>query len=104
MAKAFGHFVEFGVLSLLVYRALYRKHVDWTKAAAISIFFCLTYAISDELHQTFVPGRHPSLSDIVIDVLGVITGMLVAVAISVKFPLNTVIFPNQVTTTRERNQ
>lgn len=32
--------------------------------------FCLLYGISDEFHQSFVPGRTPSLSDILADGAG----------------------------------
>jgi VanZ family protein len=34
------------------------------------LFFCLLYGISDELHQSFIPGRSPSLADIGADFLG----------------------------------
>lgn len=33
-------------------------------------FFCLLYGISDEFHQSFIPGRSPSLADIIADVSG----------------------------------
>lgn len=36
----------------------------------------LTYAIADEIHQTFIPGRNGNIIDVGIDALGVITGIL----------------------------
>jgi VanZ family protein len=36
----------------------------------------LLYALSDELHQTFVPTRTASITDVMIDVLGGICGIL----------------------------
>ena len=38
--------------------------------AAMSLLLCLLYGISDEFHQSFIPGRYPSFADIVADVSG----------------------------------
>ena len=34
------------------------------------------YAISDEIHQGFIPGRTPQITDVMIDTMGVVLGML----------------------------
>ena len=39
------------------------------------------YAASDEFHQSFVPGRSPSIVDVGIDSLGVLTGILAVLII-----------------------
>ena len=39
-------------------------------AAVLVVLFCLVYGISDEFHQSFVPGRTPSVWDLAADVLG----------------------------------
>ena len=36
----------------------------------MSILVCLTFGILDEVHQMFVPGRHPRISDVLLDVSG----------------------------------
>jgi VanZ family protein len=36
------------------------------------------YGVSDEFHQSFIPGRHASLSDIVADTVGALVGASVA--------------------------
>ena len=36
------------------------------------------YAVTDEFHQSFVPGRSCELRDVVIDSCGVLTGVLAA--------------------------
>lgn len=41
-----------------------------------TIFFCILFGISDEFHQSFIPGRSVSVWDLVADALG---GLLVAV-------------------------
>lgn len=58
-----AHMAEFGLLFLLWRRALGRSGA----AAAIAI----GYAISDELHQSTVEGRHGSPVDVAIDAVGV---------------------------------
>lgn len=67
-----AHMVEYGVLWFLWWRAFgYRN-----PTAAIAI--TLLYAVSDELHQSFVDGRHGSPWDVAIDALGVgLAGLLV---------------------------
>lgn len=66
------HMAEYGLLWFLWWRALgYRR-----PAAAVAI--TLLYAASDELHQSFVDGRHGSPWDWAIDAAGVgLAGLLV---------------------------
>lgn len=39
----------------------------------------IIYASSDEIHQSFVPGRSPMITDVVIDTMGVILGILLII-------------------------
>lgn len=43
----------------------------------ITPIFCLFYGITDEIHQSFVPGRFPSFADILADVAGAVLVSLV---------------------------
>lgn len=47
-------------------------------ALRFSVVFvaCMAYALSDEWHQSFVPGRQFSLGDIVLDAIGVVLGLV----------------------------
>lgn len=65
------HMAEYGLLWLLWHRALGWRHA-WA-AAAIAI----GYAATDELHQTFVDGRHGTPVDVLIDATGVAIAALV---------------------------
>lgn len=40
------------------------------------VVFCIIYAISDEYHQGFVPGRHASPVDVLIDTAGVAAALI----------------------------
>jgi VanZ family protein len=46
-----------------------------------TIIMSILYAISDELHQFFVPGRMLSLSDIFLDTIGIILASTLYIAI-----------------------
>ena len=76
VVRKLGHAAVFGVLALLLWRALATTtHLrrPWAWALALAIL----YAISDEIHQGGVSGRYASPVDVVIDV----AGALIAVAI-----------------------
>lgn len=47
------------------------------KDALFSLIFCLLYAISDEIHQRFVPGRSGQITDVLIDLSGSLVGILI---------------------------
>lgn len=65
------HAMEFGVLNLLFWRALYYgQGISFKKALIWSLFLTVIYAISDELHQFFVPDRQCRWQDVAQDSLG----------------------------------
>ena len=45
----------------------------------ITQVFGTLYAISDEIHQTFIPGRSGEIRDVIIDSLGIFTGLLICI-------------------------
>jgi VanZ family protein len=72
--RKLGHFTEYFVLSLLLYRAL-RGGERWSvRAATLALLLAAVYAAGDEVHQLFVPGRTGSAADVLIDVSGAAAG------------------------------
>ena len=71
--KKGAHFTVYAVLAVLFRRALPPSRWIW----ALSWIFTVLYAVSDEWHQSFVPGRHPQLTDVLIDACGATTGLLI---------------------------
>ena len=60
------HAGEFGLLNLLLWRALYcGQKISFKKALFWSLFLTILYAISDEWHQYFVPNRQCRWQDVV---------------------------------------
>ncbi|MBO5208102.1 MAG: VanZ family protein [Lachnospiraceae bacterium] len=72
-----AHMTEYGILSVLFYIWLGKWQFVVSKRSAMAIVLAALYAASDELHQYFVPGRAGRFSDVIIDSIGAITGVLV---------------------------
>jgi len=68
--KKTAHVVEFGVLATLTYRALINSGFLKKKAGVFAILFSIFYGATDEIHQSFTPGREPHLRDVIFDTLG----------------------------------
>ena len=74
--KKIAHITVYGVLFYFVVRAeqlrspkIQKKPL--TRTILFALLWCFTYSILDEYHQSFTPGRHPSMRDIGYDMLGV---------------------------------
>jgi VanZ family protein len=65
LLRKLAHITIFGVLWLTLARA-----TRWRRPILATVIAIL-YAISDELHQSFVEGRHGSPVDVCIDALGI---------------------------------
>ena len=69
--KKLAHIFEYSTLYLLLVRS-WRGHVLPRKALDVALWTAAAFAASDELHQAFVPGRHCTLYDFLIDLSGVL--------------------------------
>jgi VanZ family protein len=67
--RKIAHAAEYAVLGALLLRAIGRE----APATALGI----AYAVTDEVHQAFVPGRQGAPLDVLIDAVGVIVGVYV---------------------------
>ena len=72
-----GHLFAYGVLAILLWWGL----VSWGHSPGwrLSLAFigAVVYGLTDEWHQSFVPGRDPTLLDVVIDGVGAVVGVSV---------------------------
>lgn len=75
--RKIGHLTEYALLGIAVSFPLLRKHrLEGKQRFFISLLVCVLYAVSDELHQLFVPGRSGMAIDVVIDAIGAGVGIL----------------------------
>jgi len=65
------HLIEYGILGFLFYRALRVSRLA-KQVFILAIIFSILYALSDEIHQYFVPGREFDLWDLAADSLGIV--------------------------------
>jgi VanZ family protein len=65
-----GHMTEFAIFGALLFRALGRELPAFVAGVA--------YAVTDEIHQHFVEGRHASALDVALDSVGVALGIYAA--------------------------
>ncbi len=78
LMRKFAHLTEYAILSFLLYRSFGgRNPFDWWPAVARwCIAIAGAYALTDELHQAYVPGRTASIIDCGIDATGAALAML----------------------------
>ncbi|MBQ2727448.1 MAG: VanZ family protein [Clostridia bacterium] len=69
-----AHFAVFAVLGLLTCAALRSCDLSSKHAFILASVIGALYAVSDEIHQTFVPGRAGMVRDVLLDTCGVLTG------------------------------
>jgi len=70
-----AHFTIYGVLSILVIRAVRRTYQFEKSGLWIALSICFLYACSDEFHQLFVRGRSGQFTDVLIDTFGALVGI-----------------------------
>jgi len=66
-------YLPFGFLVLRAFRPVFKMR--WAAALLVSFFVVSLYALSDEFHQLFVPGRSFSFWDWGADLLGAAAGI-----------------------------
>lgn len=71
-----AHYFSYCVLGTLLSLVMQTHSLRLRKQMLWALAIGVTYAISDEIHQYFVPGRSMQLSDIILDSFGVLTGIL----------------------------
>jgi len=71
-----AHFGIYLVLGILVANGLYNGNKSKLNITILALLICVLYAISDELHQVFVPGRSGEVRDVLIDSAGSLVGIL----------------------------
>ena len=74
LVRKAGHMGIFGILALLLWRAI-AGTTAWPRPWAWALALAVLYAVTDELHQGAVTGRHAAAVDVGIDA----TGALIAV-------------------------
>jgi VanZ family protein len=75
LGKKMAHMVVYGMLAVALWYAF-----EWRRdLRRLAWLLAILYAVTDEFHQSFTPGRHPWWLDVVVfDALGALLGLLLA--------------------------
>src|ERR1019366_6486188 len=71
-----AHFTEYGILFWLLVRG------PMARRPYLALMLCVVYALTDEGHQAFVPGRTASLYDVALDSSGALFSHFLTTAIA----------------------
>lgn len=76
LVKKSAHMIGYALLAAFYWRALdYKPERRW-----LAWLLAVSYAVTDEWHQSFAPGRHPSVWDVLLfDNLGALTALWLSV-------------------------
>ena len=77
LVRKTAHIIANFVLGILMYRALRINIRRWRTrtVASFALLSCSLYAVTDEIHQLFVPGRSGELRDVMIDSIAALVGV-----------------------------
>jgi len=80
VVRKLGHMAVFGILALLLWRAV-AATTNLRRPWAWGLVLAVLYAATDELHQAFVETRHPSPLDVGIDAAGALIAVVAVLLI-----------------------
>jgi len=75
LLKKSAHIAVYAILAWLLARALVQEGPVQPRHFRLALFLTVLYALSDELHQSFVPGRTARLLDVGFDTLGALLAL-----------------------------
>jgi VanZ family protein len=71
------HIPLYAGLTWIWCRNLQKMALSVQQSIIIAVVLCLSFGIIDEFHQTFVVGRQGSVSDIFLNIVGIIIGLAI---------------------------
>lgn len=87
--RKLAHFSIYAVGGIISYSLANQYNIKLKKKIILSFGICLIYAITDEIHQAFIPGRSSQISDVLIDSLGALLGITMCnIKNIIKFKVN----------------
>lgn len=79
--RKIAHFSIYTVIGILLMALMCLTKINDKKRVLITLVLGVLYASTDELHQLFVQGRSALITDVLIDTMGVILGILLVLLI-----------------------
>ena len=79
--RKLAHFSIYTLLGISIVGLTCTYKLTTVSKATITIISGMIYAISDEIHQTFIEGRSGQITDVLIDTAGIILGVVIVLLI-----------------------
>jgi VanZ family protein len=86
VAKKFAHVIVYGILAILIYRALVAGGTAKKRAIIWAVLLATLYGVSDEFHQHYTQGRESKIRDVGFDGLGAVFAIFFTTKILPKLP------------------
>lgn len=79
--RKLAHLTIYTLVGIFIMSFMYTYNIKLKIQFGTSLLVGLIYAITDEIHQSFVPERGPSVTDVCIDLCGVLLGICIVILI-----------------------
>ena len=77
--RKIAHFTIYTLVGFLLMSLMLTYKMKEIDQIGISLIIGVVYASTDEIHQAFIPGRGPQITDVMLDSLGVLTGIFISI-------------------------
>ena len=81
IVRKLAHFSIYTLVGIFIMAFMFTFNTKLKVQFGVSLLVGLIYAITDEYHQSLVPGRGPSAMDVCIDTAGVFMGIIIVLGI-----------------------
>ena len=79
--RKIAHFTIYTLAGFLLMSLMCTYKLKQLDQVSISLIIGVIYASTDEIHQAFIPGRGPQITDVMLDSLGVLTGIFISLLV-----------------------
>ena len=76
--RKIAHFSIYTLVGFLLMSLMSTYKIKEINQIGTSLIIGVIYASTDEIHQAFIPGRGPQITDVMLDSLGVLTGIFIS--------------------------
>ena len=77
--RKLAHFSIYTLVGILLMALMSTYNIKQNSRITTSLIIGIIYASSDEIHQSFTPGRSPMITDVLIDTLGISLGICMVI-------------------------
>lgn len=79
--RKIAHYSIYTLVGILLMSLMITYKLKELDRIAVSLIIGVIYASTDEIHQAFVPGRGPLVTDVILDSMGVLTGICIVLLV-----------------------